>query len=409
MGFQIRPITSDELPALARNDATAFGGHVDADDVEEIRKGFDFARSLAVFEDGQIVGTAGAYPFELTLPGGTVTPVSGVSWVAVSPTHRRRGILRALMARQLDDVAARGEALAVLTSSESGIYGRFGYGVANSTMSIEIDPHHARLREVQAADGRLRLIDRDEALTLLPAIYDRARRLQPGALSRSVERWQGMLGPSRNTNHRDGARFFVVHESPSGHVNGAATYRIKEEWPDDLPANVLSIREILAMTPAVYAALWQYLLSVDLIGRVRASSRPVDEPLRWLLAEPRRLRITRLGDELWARLLDIPAALAARRYATAGSLVLDVRDPFRLQNEGRYALDGGPGGADCSPTRREADLVLGVDALAAVYLGGERFSTLARAGRVHEAHGGALRRADALFATERAPYCGTGF
>ena len=409
MGFQIRPITPEELPALARNDATAFGGHVDADDVEEIRRGFDFARSLAVFEDGQIVGTAGAYPFELSLPGGTVTPVSGVSWVAVWPTHRRRGILRALMSRQLDDLAARGEALAILTASESGIYGRFGYGIANSTMSIEINPHRASFREPVAADGWLRLIDREEALALLPEIYDRVRRLQPGALSRSAERWQSMLGPSRNTNHRDGVRFFVVHESSAGQVDGAATYRIKEEWPDDLPANILGIREILALTPAVYAALWQYLLSVDLVGRVRAASRPVDEPLRWLLAEPRRLRITRLGDELWARLLDIPAALAARRYATEGALVLDVRDPFRPQNEGRYALDGSPDGADCTPTTRDADLVLGVDDLAAVYLGGERFSTLARGGRVHEAHEGALRRADALFAAERAPFCGTGF
>ena len=161
MGFQIRPITPDELPALVHNDAAAFGEYIDADELEEIRKGFDFERSLAVFEDGQLVGAAGAYPFELTLPGSTVTPVAGVSWVAVRPTHRRRGILRALMSRQLDDVAARGEALAVLTASESGIYGRFGYGIANSTITIELDPHRARFRETPVGDGRLRLIERD--------------------------------------------------------------------------------------------------------------------------------------------------------------------------------------------------------------------------------------------------------
>jgi predicted acetyltransferase len=210
-------------------------------------------------------------------------------------------------------------------------------------------------------------------------------------------------------DRRDGTRFYVVHESPVGELDGAAVYRIREEWHDGFSANVLRVRDVMAMNAEVYAALWHYLLNVDLVGTVRAADRPLDEPLRWLLVEPRRLRVTSLGDELWARVLDVPAALGARRYGVSDTLVLEVRDAFRPQQEGRYALDGGLEGAMCRRTDAPADLVLDVADLGATYLGGVSFSALARAGRVEEATSGAIRRADALFAAEQAPYCGTHF
>jgi predicted acetyltransferase len=257
------------------------------------------------------------------------------------------------------------------------------------------------------------LIDRTQALAVLPDVYDRARRLQPGAIDRSAALWHSILRDSPQRDQSDGPRFYVTYESARvrtlSQLDGAAVYRIKERWADDLPANVLTVREVLATTPQAYAALWQYLLSVDLVGAVRAEERPVDEPLRWLLVEPRRLRTTRLGDELWVRLLDIPMALTARRYATRDALVFEVHDALRPQIGGRYALDGSPEGATCRPTTSSPDLVLGVAELGATYLGGVTFSTLTRAGRVEEVTAGALRRADTLFAAERAPFCGTSF
>ena len=201
----------------------------------------------------------------------------------------------------------------------------------------------------------------------------------------------------------------MTYTARSGQVDGAAYYRVQSRWEDGLPAGTLLLRELIAVTPEAHAALWRYCLNVDLVQTVRATVRPVDEPLRWLLAEPRRLRTTALYDDLWVRLVDIPAALAARRYATTGRLVLDVADPFCPENAGRYELEAGPDGAACRPTTAAADLALDVADLGAAYLGGVRFGTLAQAGRVAELETEALARADALFTSEPAPWCATPF
>lgn len=408
MQYEIRPITPDEFAQFKRASDAPFGWHGTPEDEEASRSVFEFDRSLAAWDNGAIVGTAGAFSFDLTLPGLTTLPVAGVSWVGVLPTHRRQGILRAMMQRQLDDVQARGEAIAVLTASESVIYGRFGYGVATSTVAIEIEKQHASFARQWECPGRVALIDHEEALRVLPAFYDQVRRRQPGALSRSDRRWATYLR-NPQASAEGGARFYVTYSSPSGQLEGAAHYRVKANWEHALPENTLAVRELLALTPEANAALWQYCFSADLIRTVQAVNRPPDEPLRWMLADSRRLRASRLVDDLWVRLLDIPAALAARRYATEGRIVLDVTDPFRPQNTGRYLVEGGPDGAQCRPTTENADLVLDVDDLGAAYLGGVGFGALAWAGRIAEQTPGALRRADALFVTEPLPWCATPF
>jgi predicted acetyltransferase len=192
-------------------------------------------------------------------------------------------------------------------------------------------------------------------------------------------------------------------------VDGFVSYRVAGKWEDGFPTGSLLINDLFTTTPDAYSALWHYCLNVDLVTVVRAPNRSLDEPLRWLLADPRRLRVTRQHDFLWVRLLDVPRALAARRYMAADHLVLEVADAFCPANGGRYALEGGPDGAVCRATSAAADLRLGAEELGAVYLGGARFSTLARAGRVVEARPGALRRADALFAAEPLPWCATDF
>ncbi len=409
MQLDIRPITPDEFAQFRRVDNAAFGEVPGEDTLGEARRGFEFDRGLAAFDAGRIVGTAGAYSFDLTLPGLATLPVAGVSWVGVLPTHRRRGILRQLMRRQLDDVRARGEAVAILTASESGIYGRFGYGLGTSHVSFELDRRHGALAHAPEGSGQLTLVDHDAAVDLLPRLYDQARRRQPGAINRNEARWAGIMSQPNASMGDLSPRFFVTYESAPGQVDGVLVYRVRGQWDNGLAAGALVVRELIALTTEARAALWRYCLSVDLIASVRAERWPLDEPLRWMLVDPRRLRVTSINDDLWVRLVDIPAALAARSYGAADHLVLAVRDPFIESNTGRYALDAGTDGAACQVTTAEPDLALDVADLGAAYLGGVRVATLARAGRVAELTPGALRRADALFVSDPPPYCGTGF
>lgn len=409
MNVEIRPILPVEYAELSRVDGAAFGWVPSDEEIERSRASFEFDRSLAAFDNGHIVAAAGAFSFDLTLPGLTTTPVAGVSYVGVLPTHRRRGLLRALMRRQIDDVRARGEALAILTASESVIYGRFGYGLATQSATLEIDPHYAAFRRPPDDAGTVALVDKETAGSVLPGVYDRVRRRQPGMITRAEGWWSEWLRDPEDQRNGMSARFYVTYTSASGEVDGYTTYRIKEEWNHGLPASPLQVGEVIAATPEAYAALWRYLLDVDLIGTVRTRDSSLDEPLRWLLADPRRLRTTRLGDFLWLRVVDIPAALSARRYPMAGALSFDLIDSFCPDNAGRYRLEGGSDGATCRRTNVEPEIALDVADLGAIYLGGVRPGTLARAGRIEERAPGALDRADALFAGDRLPWCGTGF
>lgn len=408
MDFQIRPVTSEEQTAYVRAMETAFGEHATDDAIEWSRAVAELDRTLAVFDGDQIVGTAGAYTFELTVPGPATLPAAGVTAVGVLPTHRRRGLLTAMMRRQLDDVAARGEPLAILGASESNIYGRYGYGIATEIARVEIERDRARLATPVPVPGRLRMVDGDEARKLLPACYDRLRRSTVGAVSRSEAWWNELL---RDREHdRDGMsrRFDVAHERAPGEADGYLTYRIKRRWEAGTNRSVLSVQELYAADEQVRAALWQFAFSVDLIHTIHAWV-PVDEPLRWRLVEPRRLRQVNRGDMLWVRLLDVPAALAGRRYRVEGRLVLEVEDAFRPADGGVFELRGGPDGAECRRSDSPADLRLGASELGSVYLGGLSFSVLARAGRIQEQAQGAVARADRMFGVDSAPYSSTDF
>jgi predicted acetyltransferase len=409
MTLEIRPITGEEFVAYNNIDSAAFGNPVDTAEIEARRPIFEFERSLAAFADGEMVGSAGAYTFELTLPGGTTLSVPGVSWVAVLPTYRRRGILTALMRRQLNDFRERGEALAVLTASESLIYGRFGYGMATGQASYELDRRHAAFRTPFTPVGRVRLIPNERAIDIYTEFYDRWRRTQPGAVGRSRAYWEFFLRNPLAPVDGSGGRLHLAYESASGAVEGIAHYRVKNTWENGAPSATVTARDLFTTTRDAYAGLWHYLLSLDLVQTVQAAGRPLDEPLRWMLADPRRLRTTRLVDDLWARILDVPAALAARRYMTTGRLVVAIGDGFHAETAGRYALDASAAGVECARTDAGADLELDIADLGAAYLGGVRFTTLARAGRVRELRPGALRRADALFASDPEPWCGTPF
>lgn len=404
MDVEIRPIAEDEFEAWMRAIETAFGGHVRPEDVENERKVLDPARCLAALDGDEMVGCASSVVFEMTVPGSTA-PIAGITGVGVKPTHRRRGINTALMRRQLDDIREEGHALAALYASEGGIYGRFGYGLATFAGSVDIETSRsAFVRGYERQDG-FRLLDRDAARDPFLSVYQRARLTRPGAMAVNANWFDYEFADKHFGEERH--FFFAIHEAGEG-PDAIAAYTVKHEWTGSVPRSELEVHALEGLTPRAYAAAWRFVLDVDLIQRVTAGNRPGDEPILHVLREPRRLNL-RLKDGLWVRLVDVPAALAARRYAAPGRVVFEVRDGFCAWNEGRFELDGGPESASCRPTDEAADLVLTVNDLGAAYLGGPSFRQLHRAGRVDEERPGALSLADAMFAWDPSPWCSLHF
>lgn len=404
--MEIRPVGPDELPQFVRADHAGFGYVSTDDNLADAQRFLELDRTLACFDGDEIVGTAAAFSFELTLPGPATLPAAGVTWVSVLPTHRRRGVLRLIMARQLDDVVARGEPLAVLTASEGGIYERFGYGPATFNYDIELDPSRVELRDVLPDDGRVRMVEPDAARKLFPPVFDRVWRARPGDHQRNEAFWDYWFQDKEQWREGMSARFYAVHESAAGEVDGFVAYRRKTSWDTHgNPEGAARVDDLFAATPTAYASLWRHVLGLDLVRKVEASDRPADEPLRWMVKDPRSVRVVACNDDLWVRVLDVPRALSSRSYAAPGRLVLEVADGFRPQTAGRYALDDGT----CTPTDDAADLVLDVAVLGSVYLGGARFGDLAAAGRIEERTPGAVARADAMFRSHPLPASQTGF
>jgi len=401
MDVQIRTIGEDRYEAWVQANETAFGAFPDADEVARERSVAELDRTFGVFDGGEIVGTAASFSLRMRVPGGAEVPTAGVTMVGVKPTHRRRGLNTAMMRRLLDQSREREEPLAGLFASEGGIYGRFGYGVATFNCAIDIETDRSDFIGGHRPSGRLRLLAREEAVPVLAEVYRRAAASRPGTIEMDETRIRYSL-------HDHGAMkelpfFFAVHEGEDG-PDATAIYKVKHDWPGSVPRSEMVVDDVQALTPQAYADIWRFLLDVDLVHRVTAQALPPDEPLLHLLAEPRRLHLT-LRDGLWLRLVDVPRALAVRGYAARDRIVLDVRDRFCPWNEGLIALEAGPDGATCSATDEPADIAGSVNILGSVYLGGTTFRQLWRAGQIEEHRPGALERADAMFASDPAPWC----
>jgi predicted acetyltransferase len=404
MGIDVRAITDEEVPAFARTCAAGFGENADeATRMHPRWIALELDRTRAAFDGDELVATSRNYSFELTVPGGALVTAAGVSAVAVLPTHRRRGILTAMMNALLDDAIERGEPVAMLTASEGEIYGRFGFGVTTRAAALEIDPRAAEFVRPRPG-GRLRFVTPEEAQKHAPAVFDRVRRASPGAISRS-EVWF-----AENQFHPEaGNRGDVLYESEDGIVQGFVNYGIKDRWDFD-PASTLNVRDLVAATPDALHALWRFVCEIDLVRTVRSDRFPVDSPLGWMLTSARALRVRNVADYVWTRVLDVPAALGARTYASRGRIVLEVRDPFRPGGAaaGTFTVEGAPDGASVT-AGGTPDLVVDVSTLSAAWLGGVRWSTLAEAGLVEEQTSGSLARADAMFASTPLPYPYTWF
>jgi predicted acetyltransferase len=410
--YPIRPIGEDELDSFVRVDEHAFHTSPPSESDRRILKDrFEFDRSLAAFDDATPVGITMCYSFQLSVPGQEVLPAAGVTFVAVLPTHRRRGVLTSLMRRQLADVRDRGEPLAVLWASESVIYSRYGYGRASWYLAYTLRRGEGALSRAAAKGGdglRLRLAEPDAVLPELAKVHDAVLPTRPGFFARNDAWWRSVIYDPAEQRHGDSPLRCLLAEDASG-PRGYALYAGVDTWTEFLPENVLKVRELMAADPEASATLWADLLSRDLTSEFRIERRPVDDPLLFQLADPRRTRPL-INDALWVRLVDVPRALAGRRYASPVDVVLEVRDEILPANAGRWRLTttgDAPGGglaATCVPADSAPDVALDVTELGAAYLGGTRLGAMAGAGLV-EGRPGALRQLSAALSWDPAPWC----
>jgi predicted acetyltransferase len=354
-------------------------------------------RMHAAFEDGEVVGGAGAFTFDFSVPGGSV-PCAGVTVVGVYPTHRRRGVLRGMMRAQLDDAHERGEPIAALWASEETIYGRFGYGIASWCGEITVQRDRSGFAQPLERRGRVRTVDVDEAVKVFPPVWDALRRQRPGVFARPESWWRERVLRTPD-EHKATPKRLVALEL-DGEVQAYAIYKTTAKFESFVSQATLEVLEAVGATPQATAEIWRYLLDVDWIATIKAALMPPDHPLLLLLANPRRARYLR-WDALWVRLVDVGAALSGRAYAGEGSVVFGVRDAFCPWNEGRWKLEGGT----ALRTEDPADLALDVDALGSAYLGAISFAELRDALRVEERVEGAVARADALFGWRPLPWC----
>ena len=361
-----------------------------------------------VVEDGdEYVATATSYAFDMTVPGGARVPVAGVAQVAVLPTHRRQGRLRDLLGAVLNQAAELGDHYAILNASDTGIYGRFGFGPADRVLRIELDTDHVEL-VLAPASGRMRLVDAHDAHELVAGLYERFGRQRPGAVGRSAAWWTLVLHDEASWRGI-GNPFVAVHEDEAGVPDGYAIYRSTERRDRGHANGTIEVRELEAASSEVEAALWRFLCDIDLRTRVIGYPRPSDDPIRWRLTRPRRAWVTETLDLLWVRPLDVAACLAGRRYAVADELVLAVTDETRPDQAGIYRVAGGPDTAAAERADTAPDLTLDVSALGSIVLGGIDAGELAAAGRITEHTPGSVRRAERFFRWRPAAFCATTF
>ncbi|WP_405488699.1 GNAT family N-acetyltransferase [Nocardia sp. NBC_00511] len=388
-GISVRSARADERPAIIRLSEICFGMRVDPADLELSPTVFPTERALVAVDGDRIVGHTNDRTMTVTVPGERTVQACGITSVVVAPTHRRRGILRALYTEQHRRTESERLPLTIFTASEGTIYGRFGYGPALVENVISVPGRIAEFRPTTPDPGGVQIVSLDEAKVALPEIYDRWRRLVPGAQERPEARWQQRVFADSIQQEGGSPLFFLVH--PDGYAI------LRRRWAED--KNTAEVHELRAITGEAHAALWRVLLNLDLSHSIEATLADHD-PLPYLVTNPRLVRVTGRHDALWTRIMDVPAALTARTYQRDLDVVLSVDDPFR-EAGGVFALRVRDGVAECEPTDRTADLELGIDVLGSLYFGAYRARVFAAANRIQAKDTVVLREFDDAFASER--------
>ncbi|GHH87126.1 UPF0256 protein [Streptomyces sulfonofaciens] len=410
MTTDLRVLRTDEWDRWFESMLLAFGRTGEGEGEE--RRSFwqaviDPERAVGLWDGEECVGATAMHAFRMTVPGGSLVSTGGFGMVSVATTHRRRGLLRAMMRYQLDRLRKWNEPLAVVTATEPGIYGRFGFGPAVEELWFDIDSSRVRVAEVAGEDALVLRRARPEdsvVRELCERLYAEDVPRRPGMLER-MPGWERLpfLDDPRQRPGRSSLQ--CVMASRDGEPVGFVTYRIE---PRPGANGIVHLSALHAADPAAHAALWRLLFDVDLTSTVHAHGRPVDDPLQYLVSDVRRSNM-QLRDALYLRLVDVGAALAARTYRAPVDVVLDVSDAFCPWNERRWLLRGDRQGATCVRTERPADLAMTARDLATVYLGGVQMAALARVGRVRELTAGTLDATSLAFGSDAAPWLPHGF
>jgi predicted acetyltransferase len=392
MGIEMRTCTSDDVAEMFEFDGRNFGSMFSEQEVAEVSPTMEWDRMQVAVDGGRIASAVGAFTIELSVPGGQSIPTCGITWVSTSPTHRRRGLMSRLIARAHDQAAERNEAMSALGASESAIYGRFGYGLSTFQRKVIIDTRAVRLTDRAPVEGDV-WFENDRAAILAHAapIREQGRAQRCGEVLRSQAWWNLVLDVRQRENDGQTPAFWLLHR------DGYASYRITAEWNGGRPAHKLAVVEMVCLTDAAAAALWNVLLSVDLVGTISTSSLPFDDPLPLWLDNPRGVRVEDVTDWFWIRPIDTPRMLASRTYGSEQRFVIQVDDgaPF--------VLDGSPDGATTAASNEVPDLVLQPRAVGPLLMGAVSPRTL-RAGGSLSASDDVVRRAVPFFAADPLPY-----
>ena len=405
MTIEYRQITAAERRRFGVVIERGFGGYYEpsAEKYRLDRQTLTPEMSMCAFDGDEIVGTTGAHPFESAVPGGAIIKNAGVTAVTVSGTHRRQGLLNGMMKRLLRQERDKGQPLASLWASESIIYGRYGFGMAIQHEAYKIDTRKAALRDVLEIPGKIRFVDTDDALKVVPDAWEAAVNNHVGIPRKDEAHWNRWVLGLRDRG--EGGKPWLVSYQEDGKALGFAMYLVKELHVfGEKSHGLINADMVIHSNTASHAALWNHLLNVDLYDTLSTWRSPSDDSLPWMLADQRQLE-RKPYDGVWYRLMDVAEALSTRTYLTEGSLVFDVEDSFIPEWGGRFELVGGPDGARCVPTTKVADITLPTASLATIYLGGAKLADLERAGRVEENTVGSIIVADAMFATVRQPWC----
>lgn len=404
----IRPVTDDEYPAFVTAFMEGFSADVPSETFAETERILlPPERTLAAFDGDSIVGTFAGFDFSVAVPGGASMPMEGTTEVTVFPTHRRMGLLREMMRKHLDNAADAGYAIAGLWASETDIYGRYGYGIAAYMYSLKMSAPRIVFRDDIEID-RVRRITQDQAATEFPSPYEAKCAMTPGMLSRSPEWWKHfVLADEEFMRKGKTKRRYIVHDGPDG-VDGYATYRHKRGESDDGHDNgTVHVIELVAVTSRAEASLWSYLTSIDGAPNVDAWNNPVNATLPYMVKEPRRVRISRVSDSLWIRILDVDAALTGRTYEEDGSISITLTDGFRPDTAGSYRIEITDGVATVEPCEK-GNIAMDIEILGAVFLGGADAVAYGRAGRIVGSHADVMTF-HRLFRTVNAPWADTVF
>jgi len=400
----VRPLSADDLDDILDLDAAAFGADPPRDFVDEVFVPIlELDRIVGARDpaaENELVAAACIFSKRMTFPGGAAHPVAAVSWVGVRPGWRRRGLLRALMTNQLHGLHDAGaEPVAILTASEAALYGRFGYGQAIDRAPLTL-LHGAMLRPGVPTETVIEA-RAERARPLARRIYERVAPTMPGHLSRSDAVWTVRTSDHAFMREDASLRRWALHP------DGYASYRIKEDWTAHGPDHRLLLDEICAATPVARASLWQFLMSMDLVRTVQYERTWVDDPLRNLLMDSRKMQL-RLADHVWLRIVDLDRAVTLRSYSAPVRVVAAVTDAFCPWNSGTWVLDLGASGGSATRSSEPAQLQLDIGDLGAAFLGGTPVGRLVEA-RSIQGDESAVRALGAALTTPVAPWCLEGF